>query len=86
MTPRQAETLAFVKEYTARNGHSPNYDEIAAHLGIRSKSGVVRLVDALVAQRRLAKLPHRGRALVVVDTRHVCCPKCGHHFQAETRG
>lgn len=49
-------------------GACPSYDQIKAHMGLRSKSGVSRLVDILVRRGLLEKTPNIGaQALRLVD-------------------
>ena len=48
MTPQQRKCYDFL--WSRRGGATPTYVEIAEHLGIKSKSGVVRIVDALEQQ------------------------------------
>lgn len=49
-------------------GACPSYDQIKSHMGLRSKSGVSRLVDILVVRGLVEKTPHIGaRALRLVD-------------------
>jgi hypothetical protein len=60
MTAHQLKGYDFVREHIAACGVSPSYQEIADHLGLRSKSGIVRLVDRLVADGKLVKAQHAG--------------------------
>lgn len=51
MTPKQRDALAYVAAYQQREGGvSPSYEEIAAALGLRSKSGVHALLHRLADQ------------------------------------
>lgn len=54
-------------EFTAREGISPTYDEMAAAVDLKSKSGVFRLVEALDERGRIHRMPNRVRSIVVVD-------------------
>lgn len=65
ITRRQNELLAFIAKHCLEYGYSPSYQEIADALGIRSKSGVKRLVDGLIDRGRLEMLPRRSRSMVV---------------------
>jgi SOS-response transcriptional repressor LexA len=49
MTPQEKACLDAIVRLSA-DGVSPTYDELRAALGLASKSGVARLVDALEAQ------------------------------------
>jgi repressor LexA len=68
VTLRQKLVLEFVTKYCAEHGYSPSYQEIGEAVGISSKSGVKRLVDALVDRGRLETMPRRARSLVVVGS------------------
>ncbi len=67
MTRRQAQLLAFLKAYQAGNGFSPSYAEIAAHIGISTKSGVNRIVDALEARGAIRRHKKMKRSLEVIE-------------------
>lgn len=55
MTPRQKDVLNFVGEYVDSHGYSPSYREIADAIGLRSITGVSRIVAALLQQGRLTR-------------------------------
>ena len=44
---------------------APSFDEMREALGLKSKSGIHRLITALVERGYLERLPHRARALEV---------------------
>lgn len=67
LTPRQADCLAVIRAAIAERGVPPSYDGMAAALGIRSKSGVHRLVEALVVRGYVRRLPHLARSLSLVE-------------------
>lgn len=70
LTDKQAKLLAYIREYQQQyNGASPSYRQAARHMGVKSISGIARLVDGLEARgmvRRLGKNRH-GIALVSED-------------------
>ena len=63
LTKRQAVALGLITHRLNSTGISPSYDELAAHLGLRSKSGVCRVVDQLVERGHLVRLERRARGL-----------------------
>lgn len=68
MTPRQSRCLAFIRTYaTEHDGESPSYDQIAAGLGLRSKSGVWRMIEALEGRGFIRRMPGHARAIEIVD-------------------
>lgn len=66
LTKKQRDLLKFIHEYTRRTGLSPSFEEMKAGLDLRSKSGIHRLINALVERGFLARLPNKARALEVV--------------------
>lgn len=80
MTPRQTETYNFFCDYYLARGYAPSYDEIAAKLSLRSKSGVNRILTALEYKGLLInEMGHRRRFRPV----KLCCPNCGESFTAD---
>ncbi len=63
LTPRQVQALAVITDYIADEGHSPTYDEIAAGLGISTKSSVHRLVKGLEERGRIRLIHNRSRSI-----------------------
>lgn len=63
MTKRQADLLAFIRRYWAENKYPPSFDEMKDALGLRSKSGVHRLVYGLVERGKVRFLPNRARSI-----------------------
>lgn len=53
LTPKQKECLDFIRAYIEERGASPSYDEIKGGMGLRSKSGVHRMVHGLVERGHL---------------------------------
>ena len=71
MTPLQKKALDFIAGSIERLGYAPSYAEIQDHIGCSSKSGVARVIEALVDAGRLTKRPHRTRGLELVG-RDLC--------------
>ena len=63
MTPRQSETLNFIKRFVLKNSHSPSYQEIADGLSLKGKAGVHYHVNALVKQGHLRKVDKAARSI-----------------------
>ena len=66
LTHQQTTLLRFIESYSAQHGVCPSFDEMRDALGLRSKSGVNRLVTALEERRAIRRLPNRARAIEVV--------------------
>lgn len=68
MTRRQAQTLAFIKDYIASHGGvSPSYREIGNCLGLTSLNGVHRIIHALSDRGHISVVPGIKRSI------HVFC-------------
>ena len=65
LTQKQRDLLMFIHEYTARTGLSPSFEEMKDGLDLKSKSGIHRLINALVERGFLERLPNKARALEV---------------------
>ena len=65
MTPRQRDALRVIKEHIALHGCPPSFDEIREAMGLSSKSGVKRLVDALVERGLIRMRPGRARSIAL---------------------
>jgi repressor LexA len=65
LTQKQQDLLIFIHERMAGGNIAPSFEEMKEHLGLKSKSGIHRLISALVERGYLVRLPHRARALEV---------------------
>jgi repressor LexA len=74
LTKRQRETFKFISEYCYRHDVSPTFDEIKDALGLKSKSGVFRLVSALEERKLIIRLKERSRGISLIEKK---CPHCG---------
>ncbi len=65
LTKKQRDLLIFINDYIQTTGLSPSFEEMKAGLDLKSKSGIHRLINALVERGFLARLPNKARALEV---------------------
>ncbi len=65
LTQQQYKLLTFIYQRIQAGGVPPSFDEMRDALELKSKSGVHRLVEALVERGYLQRLPNRARALAV---------------------
>lgn len=65
LTKKQRDLLLFIHDRMAGGEIAPSFEEMKDALGLKSKSGVHRLISALVERGYLERLPHRARALEV---------------------
>ena len=66
LTKKQHELLQFINHRLADEGVPPSFDEMKLALGLRSKSGIHRLITGLEERGFIRRLPHRARALEIV--------------------
>ena len=66
LTRKQYELLVFIDKCLKKSGVSPSFDEMKDALGLRSKSGIHRLILGLEERGFIRRLPHRARALEVL--------------------
>lgn len=66
LTAKQYELLSFIDRRLRATGVSPSFDEMKEALGLKSKSGVHRLITALEDRGFIRRLPNRARALEVL--------------------
>ena len=66
LTKKQKDLLTFIHQSTkANDGVCPSFDEMRDHMGLKSKSGIHRLVKALEARQFIWRLPNCARAIEV---------------------
>ncbi|HTP82966.1 MAG TPA: transcriptional repressor LexA [Alphaproteobacteria bacterium] len=65
LTKKQYELLLFINKRLNEQGVSPSFDEMKGALGLRSKSGIHRLITGLEERGFIRRLPHRARALEI---------------------
>ncbi|MBX3500972.1 MAG: transcriptional repressor LexA [Alphaproteobacteria bacterium] len=67
LTRKQYELLVFINQRLSTGGVSPSFDEMKEALKLKSKSGIHRLITGLEERGFLRRLPHRARALQVLQ-------------------
>lgn len=65
LTPALKKTLDFIKGYIKQNGISPSVREVAAGIGIRSKSSAHRHIQKLNQLGYLEQSPNEARSILV---------------------
>jgi repressor LexA len=66
LTEKQKDLLLFIHARMQERGVPPSFDEMKDALDLRSKSGIHRLITALVERGFIRRLPHRARAIEVI--------------------
>lgn len=65
LTKKQRDLLILIHERLAQGEVAPSFDEMKDALGLKSKSGIHRLIGALEERGFLERLPNKARALHV---------------------
>ena len=66
LTRKQHELLTYIDGQLDNTGVAPSYDEMKDAVGLKSKSGIHRLITALEERGFIRRLPHRARAVEVL--------------------
>ncbi len=66
LTRKQYELLMYIDKSLKEDGVSPSFDEMKEALGLKSKSGIHRLITGLEERGFIRRLAHRARALEVL--------------------
>ena len=66
LTFQQEKLLKFIIDYQKENNVTPSFDEMKDGLGLKSKSGIHRIVSALEERGYIKKLNNRARALEII--------------------
>lgn len=74
LTRKQHDLLMFIHQRLETSGISPSFEEMKEALGLKSKSGVHRLINALVERNFIRRLPNRARALEVLRLPDAAAP------------
>lgn len=66
LTSKQRDLLVFIHSRLQESGVSPSFEEMKEAIGLRSKSGIHRLVNALEERGFIRRLAGRARALEII--------------------
>ncbi|MDI9313911.1 MAG: transcriptional repressor LexA [Hydrotalea sp.] len=66
LTQQQHRLLMYIQQCIAERGYAPSYEEMKNALGLKSKSGVHRLVFSLEERGYVNRLPNKARAVEVL--------------------
>lgn len=65
LTRKQKDLLEFIHARMTKEDVAPSFEEMKKALGLKSKSGIHRLISGLVERGYIQRLPHRARALEI---------------------
>ena len=66
LTKKQHQLLLFLQERISQSGVTPSFEEMKNRVGLKSKSGIHRLVSALEDRGFIKKLPFKARAIEIL--------------------
>ncbi|MBO6281024.1 MAG: transcriptional repressor LexA [Alphaproteobacteria bacterium] len=66
LTEKQYNLLMFINKINKETGRCPSFDEMKEAVGLKSKSGIHALINALEERNFIRRLKHRARALEVI--------------------
>lgn len=66
LTKRQYQLLMLIEKKLREDGVSPSFEEMKDAIGLKSKSGIHRLISGLEERGFVRRLPNRARALEVL--------------------
>ena len=66
LTKKQRELLMFLEERISQSGVTPSFEEMKDKVGLKSKSGIHRLISALEDRGFIKKLPFKARAIEIL--------------------
>lgn len=67
LTPKQCRLLYFIHDYMRQSGGTaPSFATMAEGIGLRSKSGIYRLVSGLAERGFIVRRPRLARAIEIV--------------------
>ena len=71
LTKKQHELLLFLEEKIAKTGVTPSFEEMKNKVGLKSKSGIHRLISALEDRGFIKKLPFKARAIEILKSPNI---------------
>lgn len=67
LTRKQRDLLVYIHKHMASGDDvAPSFEEMKTAMGLKSKSGIHRLIQALEERGYIERLPHRARALKII--------------------
>ena len=66
LTEKQYKLLIFINKVLRETGCCPSFEEMKDAVGLKSKSGIHALIEALEERGFIKKLPHKARALEII--------------------
>lgn len=68
LTAVQQQLLAYIRSYMKDNdGIAPTLTDMAAYMGLASRSGVHRILNSLVERGAIRRIPNKTRAISITE-------------------
>lgn len=77
LTPQQSRAYEFIRGRIALRGFGPSFREIARASGLKSISGVARLLNGLEERGAIRRPLHNRRRAIELIEQPRQCPHCG---------
>ena len=68
LTKKQHQLFLFLEERISQSGITPSFEEMKNKVGLKSKSGIHRLISALEDRGFIKKLPFKARAIEILKS------------------
>ena len=83
LTKKQNELLLFLNERISQTGVTPSFEEMKNRIGLKSKSGVHRLILALEERGFIKKLAFKARAIEILKLPNINPKSLDHKLTIE---
>jgi len=67
MTPKMKKLLDFISAQIDEHGLASTFDDMVSHMGLKSKSGIHRMLTALEDKGKIARMHGRARSIAIVS-------------------
>ena len=67
LTKKQSKLLQYLKQKMKKDNVSPSFEEMKNAMGLKSKSGIQRLINGLVERGFIEKKINKKRAINILD-------------------
>ena len=67
LTKKQNKLFNFLKDKIKKTNVSPSFEEMKIAMGLKSKSGIQRLIDGLVERGFIEKKNNKKRAINIIE-------------------
>lgn len=75
MTPQQKRLYDIIYDHMSEHGFCPSYEEMREAMGLKSRSGIHRLILSLEARGHIRRTPNRARAIELLAVRDPIIPE-----------